>query len=180
MAGENVFTDVDRTVKELLETVELDGSPVPVRIVTPDPDIIELVTPCISMMLADVRRDNSRNENQRTVEKDVEEMKADVKQASAPYNLHYAVTGHGSTSRDDRLFLEEILLAVEENPVLVSSTMETEYPLSRDISFRENSRAREYAKAVGIVVKARIQPRLVEEVPLVEETVFHVERMGAG
>ena len=179
MAEENVFTYVDQTLKELFETVRLGGSPVPVRMVTPDPDIIELVTPCITVMLADVRRDTERTVNDRFVEKDLDAMEAEVRQSSVPYNLHFTVTGHGDTTREDRLLLEEILLAVDENPILTSSTTDTEFPMSRDISFREVSKGREYGKAVDVVVKARIQPRLVEQVPLVEETVFDVNRMGA-
>ena len=177
MADENVFTDVDATLRALFETVEIDGSPVPVVLVTPDPDIVELTTPCITLMLSDVRRDETRRDNERRVEKDIDAMLADIKPPLAPYNLHYSVTGHGATTREDRLLLEEILLAVEENTLLVSADTQEEYRLGRDITFTEVSKGRDYGKTVGIVVKAWIEPRTVEQVPLVEETVFHVKRM---
>jgi|GEM_PF-2372659 len=179
MPEENDITDVDGILKSLFETVELDGSPVPVRMVTPDPDIVELVTPCITLMLSDVRRDGEREENDRVVEKDLQEMKADVRPEGVPYNLHYRVTGHGSTTREDRLLLEKILLLVEESPQLESPTTQKEYLLTRDISFRESSRGREYGKSVEIVVKARFPKGPAEEIPLVEETVFNVKKMGA-
>jgi hypothetical protein len=179
MAGENVFTDVDATLKALIEQVRLDGAPVPVRVVTPDPDVIEIETPCITLMLADVRRDGSRADNDRTVEKDVDAMTAEVRPASVPFNLHYTVTGHGATSREDRLLLEEVLLLLEENPILVSAESGVEFPLARDITFGEGSKERAFAKSVGIVVKARLQPRQVETVPLVREAIFHVKRFVA-
>ncbi len=72
MPEENVFTDVERTLKSALEArVKLNGQPVPVRVVTPDPDFVELELPCLTLQLTDVRRDPARIVNERRIEKDL-------------------------------------------------------------------------------------------------------------
>ena len=49
---ENVFTDIETTLKAALEArVKLGGQSVPVRVVTPDPDLVELELPCLTLQL---------------------------------------------------------------------------------------------------------------------------------
>ena len=51
---DNFLTDVEMTLKQGIEGISLDGSPVPLRIVTPDPDFAELTFPCLMLQLTDL------------------------------------------------------------------------------------------------------------------------------
>lgn len=169
MPDDNLFTDIERTLRDGLASITLGGSPVPIRVVTPDPDFVELETPCVTMQLVDFRRDTPRTVNDREVEKDLDEMTAKIKKRSEAYNFHYSLTGHASKNRDDRLLLGEIALFVDENPVMTSILFGTVFYLHRDITFRELSKARDFAKSVGVIVKTRLPMRHEEIVPLVQE-----------
>jgi hypothetical protein len=165
---ENVLTEVEATLKTALEArVRLGGEPVPVRIVTPDPDFVELVLPCITVQFTDLRRDPSRVDNDRRVEKDLDAMEATIRPPTEPYNLHYSVGVHAERLRDERLLLEQVLLLLDEVPVLAANVRE--FYVARDLSFRDLSRGREIAQSVGIVVRARLEQSGVVTVPLAAE-----------
>ena len=167
---ENVFTDVEATLKAALEArVRLSGQPVPVRIVTPDPDFVELELPCVTLQLADVRRDPSRRDNDRRVEKDLEAMEATIRPPTEPYDLHFAVGVHAELTRDERLMLEQVLCLLDEKPAMTTATLGREVYLSRDVSFRDFSKGRAFWQTVGIVVRTRLEPGEARVVPLVRE-----------
>ena len=171
MAEENFLTDIERTLKQALEdvnNVSLYGNPVPVKVVTPDPDFVEIEYPCLTLQLTDFRRDLTRTDNQRHVEKDLDAMTAKVKKESQPYNLYYSVVTHTEKSRDDRLLLGEIIYFIDEHPVITSTILGKEFYLHRDLSFREVSKARNFARSIGIIVKIRLEARFEDIVPLVE------------
>ena len=167
---ENVFTDIETTLKAALEArVKLDGQPVPVRIVTPDPDFVELELPCVTLQLTDVRRDPARRDNDRRVEKDIEAMTATIRQPTEPYDLHFAVGVHGESTRAERLMLEQVLCLLAEQPAMVTAVLGRESYLAPDVSFRELSKGRELFQSVGIVVKTRLEPGEAVTVPLARE-----------
>jgi len=175
---ENVFTDVEATLKAALEArVRLGGQPVPVRIVTPDPDYVELELPCITLQLTDVRRDPSRMDNDRRVEKDLEAMTATIRQRSEPYDLHFAVGVHAERTREDRLLLEQVLLLLDEQPAMTTGTFGREVYLSRDVSFRDLSKGRALWQTVGIIVRTRLEPGEAQVVPLAREHVATAKPM---
>jgi len=175
---ENVFTDVEATLKAALEArVRLGGQPVPVRIVTPDPDFVELELPCLTLQLSDVRRDPSRKDNDRRVEKDIEAMTATIRQPTDPYNLHFAVGIHAEHTRDDRLMLEQVLCLLAEQPAMTTAVLGREAYLAPDVSFRDLSKGRDLTHTVGIVVKTRLEPGEAQVVPLVREHVASVDPM---
>ena len=170
MPEENVFTDVEATLKAAVEArVKLGGQAVPVRVVTPDPDFVELETPCLTLQLTDVRRDPSRKDNDRRVEKDLATMEATIRPPTEPYNLHYSVGVHAERTRDERLLLEQVLCLLAELPSLTTGVPGREAYLSPDVSFRDLSKGRELFQSVGIVVKTRLEPGEVEVVPLARE-----------
>jgi hypothetical protein len=169
---DNFLTDVDRTLKQGLEAISLDGNPVPLRIVTPDPDFAELTLPCLTLQLTDLRQDFARTDNGREVKKDMGAMEAKVRGGSRPYNLHYTVTAHTEKSRDDRLLLGEVVYFLDEHLVMRSVVFGRELYLHRDISFRDFSRARGFAKSLGLVVKLRLDAREESVVPIVRERIF--------
>jgi hypothetical protein len=171
---ENVFTDIEATLKAALAArVKLGGQSVPVRIVTPDPDFVELEVPCLTLQLSDVRRDPSRMDNDRRVEKDIEAMTATIRQPTEPYNLHFAVGIHAAHTRNDRLMLEQVLCLLAEQPALTTLVLGREAYLTPDVSFRGISKGRNISQSVGIVVKTRLEPGEAEVVPLVRE--HHVD-----
>lgn len=171
---DNFMTDIERTLKEGLEGISLNGSPVPVRVVTPDPDFVELVLPCLTLQLTDLRQDFERTDNEREVDKDIDLMEARVRKNSRPYNLHYSITAHTERSRDDRFLLGEVVYFMDEHPVLTSVVFGKELYLHRDVSFREMSKGRSFAKAMGLIVKTRLDARDEETIPLVRERLFKV------
>lgn len=169
---DNFLTDIERTLKQGLEGISLDGTPVPLKVVTPDPDFAELTLPCLTLQLTDFRQDLERTDNERKVEKDLDAMEARVKGNSRPYNLHYQIVAHTEKSRDDRLLLGEVVYFMDEHPVLTSVVFGKELYLHRDISFRELSKGRSFAKAVGIIVKTRLDARDESVIPLVRERIL--------
>lgn len=172
MPEDNFLTDIERTLKTAFEDVNnisLYGNSVPVKIVTPDPDFVEVKYPCLTLQLVDFRRDLARADNQRQVKKDLDEMTAKVKRKSEPYNLYYSVVAHTEKNRDDRLLLGEIIFFIDEHPILTSIVFEKELYLHRDISFRELSKERNFAKSIGIIIKTRLDARFEEMVPLIKE-----------
>jgi hypothetical protein len=169
---DNFLTDIERTLKQGLEAISLDGNPVPLKVVTPDPDFAELTLPCLTLQLTDLRQDFERMDNERKVDKDLDAMEAKVRDGSRPYNLHYQITAHTDRSRDDRLLLGEVVYFMDEHPVMTSVVFGKELYLHRDISFRELSKGRSFARAVGIVVKTRLDARDEKTIPLVRERIL--------
>lgn len=163
------MTDIERTLKQGLEGINLDGTPVPLKVITPDPDFVELTLPCLTLQLTDLRQDFERTDNERRVDKDLDLMEARVKGNSRPYNLHYSITAHTEKSRDDRLLLGEVVYFIDEHPVMTSVVFGKEIHLHRDISFRELSKGRSFARALSIVVKTRLDARDEKTIPLVRE-----------
>jgi len=167
---ENVFTDIEATLKAALEArVKLGGQGVPVRIVTPDPDFVELELPCLTLELTDVRRDPARKDNDRRVEKDIEAMEATVRPPTEPYDIHFAVGVHAEATRDGRLMLEQVLCLLAEQPAMTTAVLGREAYLAPDVSFRELSKGRELFQSVGVVVKTRLEPGEAVTVPLAAE-----------
>ena len=177
MAVDNFITDIEATLKSALSdanNVNLNGEPVPVKIVTPDCDFVEVIYPSFTLKLTDVRRDLSRTDNQRNVTKDIVNMQAKVRGKSEPYNLHYTISAHTKTSREDRLLLGELIYFIDAHPVMRSAIFDTIFYLHRDVTFREVSDGRNFVKSLGIVVKTRAEARLEEIVPLVQERKINV------
>jgi hypothetical protein len=175
---ENVFTDVEATLKAMLEArVTLGGEPLPVRIVTPDPDFVELELPCVTLQLTDVRRDPSRMDNDRRVEKDLEAMEARVLPPTEPYNLHFAVGIHAERTRDERLVLEKLLCLLAEQPAMTTQVFGREAYLAPNVSFRDVSKGRDLRQTVGIVVRTRLEPGEARVVPLAREHVATAKPM---
>jgi len=167
---ENVFTDIEAMLKATLAArVRLGGQPVAVRIVMPDPDFVELELPCLTLQLSDVRRDPSRMDNDRRVEKDIEAMAATIRPPTEPYNLHFAVGIHAEQTRDNRLMLEQVLCLLAEQPAMTTLVLDRQAYLTPDVSFRGISKGRDISQSVGIVVKTRLEPGEAEVVPLVRE-----------
>jgi len=179
MPQENVITDIETTLKQVLEdpaTVQLAGQSVPVVFVTPDPDLVELTIPSMTLQLTDVRRDLVRMDNEREVEVDEANETAQVRWPSQPYNLHYTLAGHTATGREDRLLLEQLLRFVDENPVLETVGLKRPLRLDRDLTLKDASRGRSLAKALAFVVKTRLTGKDIAQVPLVREPIARVEQ----
>ena len=178
MVTDNHFTDIDQALKAKLEGgVQLNGQPVPVQIVTPDPDFVELELPCLTLQLTDMRRDLERTDNERRVEKDVEGMTAAVRPRTEPYNLHYSIGVHAGQTRETRLLLEQVLLVVDGSTIMTTDVLGREVYLARELSFRDYSRERDYSQSIGVVVKTRLEPNEAETVPLIAETAFNAEEV---
>ncbi len=178
MPQENVITDIETALKQKLEdpgTVQLNGQPVPVVFVTPDPDLVELEVPCMTLQLTEVRRDLDRMDNERDVEVDEESQTADVRWPSQPYNLHYTLAGHTAAGREDRLLLEQLLRFVDDNPEMESAVLQRRFLLHRDVALKEVSRGRSLSKALAFVVRTRLTGKEIAQVPLVREQVTRVE-----
>lgn len=178
MVEDNFLTDMESTLKGLLsdtDNINLEGNAVPVRVVTPDPDFVELALPCLTLQMTDFRRDLERADNDRQVEKDLDAMTATVRKRSEPYNFHYMIAVHTEKNRDDRLLLGQVIYFIDEHPVLTSVVLGKELFIHRDISFRETSKERSFAKSVGMVVKARLEARHEEIVPLVNEHIVQAQ-----
>ena len=171
-------TGASRSVKR-----GLGGQPVAVRIVTPDPDFVELALPCVTLQLTDVRRDPSRRDNDRRVEKDIEAMTATVRPPTEPYDMHFAIGVHGESTRAERLMLEQVLCRRDERPAMTTVTPPPgggpgrEVYLSRDVSFRDFSKGRAFWQTVGIVVRTRLEPGEARVVPLVREHIVGVKEV---
>jgi len=175
---ENVFTDIEQTLKTVLENrLIIGGSPVPVRIVTPDPDYVELELPCVTLQLTDVRRDPPRIVNERRVEKDLDAMTADIRPRTEPFNLHYVAGIHAERTRDGRLLIEQLLLLLDERPKMTTDVFGREVYLSRDLSFSERSNGRDFFHAFTFIVRTRLEPGEAEIVPLVAEAVFSAKEV---
>jgi len=166
--AENVLTDVETLLKTALESrLRLGGQPVSVRIVTPDPDLVELELPCVTMQLVDVRRDLARMDNERRVAADPDTMTAEVRPPTQPFNFHFSIAPHAEQLRDQRLLLEQVLLLLDEAPVLASAVQE--YYVAPDRTFADRSSGRDIACAVGVILRARLEPGPVQTVLLAGE-----------
>jgi len=173
---ENVITDLEGSIKALLEQyVMLAGEFLPVRIVTPDPDFVELAIPCITLQLVDFRRDGTRRECGRIEEKDLDAMTAVVKRMPEPFNLHYAIVAHTDKSRDDRLILEQVAVLLDDYPVITTAIFQKEVSFHRDISLREVSKEREFAKSFTVIARIRLDSKEQEIIPLVTERITEVD-----
>jgi len=178
MPNENVFTEIELALKLGLEdpaNVSLNGQAVPLRVVTPDPDLVELTLPVTTLQLLDVRRGFTRMENEFEVEKDLAAGTAVVRWPEQPYDLFYTVRGHTSSSREDRLLLGQYLRFIDAHPVLTGSSGRRFY-LDRDLTFRDRSTEREFERALTFAVKARLPVGVERLVPLARE---HRVEVGA-
>ena len=182
MLEDNLFTDVEQALKAGLEDpahVALAGRPVPVRLVTPDPDLVELVRPVTTLQLVDVRRGFDRMGTDVEVTRDLAAGAATVRWPSAPVDLHYAVRGHTAAGRDDRLLLGQYLQFLERHPVLIGASGQR-FLLARTLAFRDRSQGRQFTRVLTFVVKARLPVDLAQVVPLVQEHRVRVEPLGAA
>lgn len=182
MVEENVFTEIETVLKQGLEdpaNVSLSGEAVPVRIVTPDPDLVELALPVTTLQLIDVRRAPSRAFKEFEVEKDMENGTARVAWPEEPYDLHYTVRGHTESARQDRLLLGQYIRLVDANPVLIGSSGRKFY-LARSLSFRDRSKERSFEKALSFVVKTRLPVGVEKTVPIALEHKVNVEQGESG
>lgn len=171
MAGENVITEIELALKQGLEdpaTVNLNGQGVPVRVVTPDPDLVELTLPVTTLQLLDVRRGFPRMDNEFEVEKDLAAGTALIRWPEQPYDLFYTVRGHTASSRDDRLLLGQYLGFIDAHPVLAGASGRRFY-LDRSLTFRDRSTEREFERALTFAVRARMPVGVEKLVPLARE-----------
>lgn len=174
--GVNIFTDLEGSLKTLLTAnVLLAGVPVPVQIVTPDPDFVELETPCITLQLVDFRRDGARREGGRIEEKDLDAMTAVVQRIPEPFNLYYEVVIHTEKSRDDRMIFEQLAVMLDDHPVITTEILAKKVYLHRDLAFREISKARDFAKSLTVIARIRLDSKEFETIPLVQELVTTVD-----
>jgi len=158
MAEENLFTEIEMALKLGLEdpaNVSLNGQPVPVRIVSPDPDLVELTVPVTTLQLIDVRRAPDRAFKEFMVETDLDNGTAKVAWPDEPYDLHYTVRGHTESARQDRLLLGQYIGFVDAHPMLECASGRKVY-LARALSFKDTSKERAFQKALTFVVKARM------------------------
>lgn len=180
MPDENVITEIELALKQGLEdpaNVSLNGQAVPVRVVTPDPDLVELTLPVTTLQLIDVRRGFDRMENEFEVEKDLAAGTARVAWPEQPYDLFYTVRGHTASSRDDRLLLGQYLRFADAYPVLTGASGRRFY-LARAFAFRDRSREREFERALTFTVKARMPVGVEKLVPLAREHRVDVEAVN--
>ena len=180
MPDENVLTEIELALKQGLEdpaNVSLSGQAVPVRVVTPDPDLVELTLPVTTLQLIDVRRGFDRMENEFEVEKDLAAGSAVVRWPEQPYDLFYTVRGHTASSRDDRLLLGQYLRFADAHPVLTGASGRRFY-LARSLAFRDRSREREFERALTFAVKARMPVGVEKLVPLAREHRVEVEAVN--
>jgi hypothetical protein len=179
---ENVITEIELALKQGLEdpaNVSLNGQAVPVRVMTPDPDLVELTLPVTTLQLIDVRRGFDRMENEFEVEKDVPAGTAIVRWPEQPYDLFYTVRGHTASSRDDRLLLGQYLRFADAHPVLAGASGRRFY-LARSLAFRDRSREREFERALTFAVKARMPVGVERLVPLTREHRVEVEAVNGA
>lgn len=180
--GENVITEIELALKQGLEdpaNVSLNGQAVPVRVVTPDPDLVELTLPVTTLQLLDVRRGFDRMDNEFEVEKDLAAGSAVVRWPEQPYDLFYTVRGHTDSSRDDRLLLGQYLRFADAHPVLTGASGRRFY-LARSLAFRDRSTEREFERALTFTVKARMPAGVEKLVPLTREHRLEVEAVGGA
>ncbi len=180
--GENVITEIELALKQGLEdptNVSLNGQAVPVRVVTPDPDLVELTLPVTTLQLIDVRRGFDRMENEFEVEKDLAAGSAVVRWPEQPYDLFYTVRGHTVSSREDRLLLGQYLRFADAHPVLTGASGRQFY-LARSLAFRDRSTEREFERAFTFTVKARMPVGVERLVPLAREHRVEVEAVGGA
>jgi len=178
MPDENVFTEIELALKQGLEdpvNVSLNGQAVPVRVVSPDPDLVELAVAVTTLQLLDVRRGFNRMENEFQVEKDLSAGTAVVRWPEQPYDLFYTVRGHTSSSREDRQLLGQYMRFIDAHPVLTGSSSRRFY-LDRGLTFRDRSTEREFERALTFAVKARLPAGVEKLVPLARA---HVVEVGA-
>jgi hypothetical protein len=180
--GENVITEIELALKQGLQdpaNVSLNGQAVPVRVVTPDPDLVELTLPVTTLQLLDVRRGFDRMDNEFEVEKDLAAGSAVVRWPEQPYDLFYTVRGHTDSSRDDRLLLGQYLRFADAHPVLTGASGRRFY-LARSLAFRDRSTEREFERALTFTVKARMPAGVEKLVPLTREHRLEVEAVGGA
>ena len=156
---DNFLTDIEQALKGALQdSISFGGEPVPVQVVTPDPDLVELTLPCLTLQLTDFRRDTPRADNDREVDVDMDNMEATVRKNSEPYNLHYTIGVHADKSRDDRILLGEVVYFIDEHPIMTTPAGKEVF-LHRDITFRELSKERDFEKTIEIMVRTRLTAR---------------------
>jgi len=180
MLEENVFTEIELALQQGLEdpaNVSLHGQAVPVRLVSPDPDLVEITYPMTTLQFIDIRRGFDRMDNEPEVEKDIESGTAKVRWPEQPYDLHYTVRGHTDSARDDRLLLGQYLGFVDSHPV-VSGSSGRRFYLARGLSFRDRSKERSFERALTFVVKARLPSGVEKLVPLAREHGVSVEELN--
>ena len=183
--GENLFTEIEAVLKAALEdpaNVSLGGIPVPVRVVAPDQDLVELELPVTTLTLQDVRRGLDRMDNAPEVEPGVLPGDATVRWPSQPWDLLYSVRGHTASSREDRLLLGQYLRFLDDHPFFVAASG-GQFLLGRDRAFRDQGRAgipgddRAFAKSVSFTVRARFRSGVEAQVPTVTEQQIQVGQM---
>jgi hypothetical protein len=182
MPDENALTEIEQALKQGLEdpaNVSLGGRAIPVQVVTPDPDLVELVLPVTTLQLVDVRLGFDRMENEFEVEKNLVEGLATVRWPEQPYDLFYTVRGHTEASRDDRLLLGQYLRFIDAHPILVGASGRRFY-LARSLAFRDRSTEREFERALTFTVKARMPVGVEKLVPLTREHRLEVEAIGGA
>lgn len=182
MPDENVITEIELALRQGLEdpaNVSLNGQAVPLRVVTPDPDLVELTLPVTTLQLIDVRRGFDRMENEFEVETDLAAGSAVVRWPDQPYDLFYTVRGHTASSRDDRLLLGQYLRFADAHPVLAGASGRRFY-LARSLAFRDRSREREFERALTFAVKARMPVGIEKLVPLAREHRVEVEAVNGA
>ena len=176
MVEENLFTEIEMALKLGLEdpaNVSLNGQPVPVRIVSPDPDLVELTVPVTTLQLIDVRRAPDRAFKEFMVETDLENGTAKVAWPDEPYDLHYTVRGHTESARQDRLLLGQYIGFVHAHPMLECASGRKVY-LARSLSFKDTSKERSFQKALTFVVKARMPVGVEKTVNIAQELKLNI------
>jgi hypothetical protein len=182
MPDENVITAIELALKQGLEdpvNVSLNGQVIPVRVVTPDPDLVELTLPVTTLQLIDVRRGFDRMENEFQVERDLAAGTARVTWPEQPYDLFYTVRGHTASSREDRLLLGQYLRFVDGHPVLTGASGRRFY-LARSLTFRDRSTEREFERALTFTVKARMPAGVEKLVPITREHQVDVDSLNGA
>jgi len=180
---DNFLTDIEATLKQALENpanINLAGNPVPLVIVTPDPDFVELVLPCLTLQFTDIRKDLSRTENQRQEVIDLDLNQAKVKPASQAYNLYYSLIAHSDKLRDERLLLGQLIILLDANPIMQSQVLGKEFYLSREMSFNEQSKERDFAAALNVVLKIRVDAKEEQLLPIAVEMKINVGDVSAA
>jgi len=172
---QNLLTEIESALKSFLGNpayVSLNGEAVPVRIVTPDPDLVELELPTTTIQLIDIRRGLDRSNNEFKVQKPSSLNEARVVWPDAPYDLFYTIRSHTTSSRDDRLLFYQYLRLVDAHPILPGASGRRFY-IARSLSFRDRSRKRTFERALTYVIKVRSPSTVETIVPLVHEHLVH-------